>query len=121
MALAPTPRSAATISCWRQSSGNGAAIMPARSTPSSAITLSTVLASCKATMASLRRPSPRRRAAKRRDRPVGFGVGELARRAPVQALPVRRIDQRERVGGAHAGAAEQVVERGAACGLAGVA
>ena len=31
------------MSCWRHSSGSGAAIMPARSTPSSAMTLSTVL------------------------------------------------------------------------------
>ena len=63
IALAPMPRSAATISCCRHSSGSGAAIMPARSTPSSAITLSTVLGSCRATTASARRPSPRRRAA----------------------------------------------------------
>ena len=63
IALAPMRPSAATISCSRQSSGSGAAIMPARITPSSAMTLSTVLASCIATTVSVCSPSPRSLAA----------------------------------------------------------
>ena len=54
-----------------QSSGSGAAIMPARSTPSSASTLSTVLGSCSATTASVGRPKARSRAA----------IAEIARSA----------------------------------------
>jgi len=63
IALAPMPMSAAVISCRRQSSGSGTAIIPARNTPSSAITLSTVLASCSATTASVCKPMLRSRAA----------------------------------------------------------
>ena len=48
MALAPTRPSAPTISCCRHSSGSGAAIMPARSTPRNAMMLSTVFGSCMA-------------------------------------------------------------------------
>ena len=59
IALAPTRPSAATISCLRQSSGKGAAIMPARSTAMKVMTLSTVLASCIATTVSVCRPSRR--------------------------------------------------------------
>jgi len=60
IALALQRKSATSVSCLRQSSGSGAAIMPARSTPSSAITLLTVLASWIATtlsVATLRAPA----------------------------------------------------------------
>ena len=62
-ARAATRVSAAAASAWRQSSGSGAAIRPARSTASSAITLSTVLGSWIATTESVGRPKPRSRAA----------------------------------------------------------
>ena len=45
MALAPSGPSAAAASMLRHSSGNGAAIMPARRTPRIVSTLSTVLGS----------------------------------------------------------------------------
>ncbi len=62
-ARAATRLSAAAASAWRQSSGSGAAISPARITASSAITLSTVLGSWIATTASVGRPNARNRAA----------------------------------------------------------
>ena len=62
-ARAATRPSAAAASACRQSSGKGAAINPARSTASSAITLSTVLGSWIATTESVGSPNPRNRAA----------------------------------------------------------
>ena len=49
----------------------------------------------------------------RRNGAVGLRIGQPPRRAAGEARAVGRIDQRQRVGAAHAGAAEQVVERGA--------
>jgi len=63
IALAPMRPSASIISRSRQSNGSSAAIMPARSTPSRAMTLSTVLASCIATTVSVCSPRPRSLAA----------------------------------------------------------
>ena len=47
----------------------------------------------------------------RGDRAVGLRVGERRGAAVGEGFAVGRIGQRERVGTAHAGAAEQVVER----------
>jgi len=61
-------------------------------------------------------------AGKRRYRTVGLCISQLARRLAGQAFAIRRIGQRQRVGVAHAGAAEQVVKRGAvAVGVLGPA
>ena len=62
-ACAPTRLSAATASARRQSSGSGMAINPARNTPSSVSTLSTVLAIWMPTSTSLRSPIRRSRPA----------------------------------------------------------
>ena len=66
------------------------------------------------TTVSVCRPSPRKRAAIAEIDAVGLRISQPARRAVGEAVAVRRIGQRDRVGLAHAGAAEQVVERGAA-------
>ena len=59
------------------------------------------------------RPSCAQPGREGRDRAVGLRIGQ-ARGAPsVKLCAIVRVDQRERVGMAHAGAAEQVVERGA--------
>ena len=63
MALAPSPAERAAMSARRHNSGSGAAIRPARSTPSIVSTLSTVLGSWMPTTASVCRPSVRSRAA----------------------------------------------------------
>ena len=63
MALAPTRASAAAASARRHSSGSGAAIMPARSTPSSVSTLSTVLGKLDADDGVGLQAEPRSRAA----------------------------------------------------------
>jgi hypothetical protein len=91
----------------RHNIGSGAAMIPARNTPSSAITLSTVLGSCNPTTGSACKPSIRRRAA----------TAEMARSAwvkvsvrAVDALAIARIGNRNRVRMPHAGAAEEVIE-----------
>ena len=53
----------------------------------------------------------------RRDGAVGLRVSQRARRAVGEARAVRRVDQRQRIGDAHAGAAEQVVERRRRCAV----
>ena len=63
MTLAPSRPSAAAASARRHSSGSGAAIMPARSTPRMVSTLSTVLGSWMPTTVSVCKPElaqPRR-------------------------------------------------------------
>ena len=101
------------MSCMRQSSGSGAAIMPARSTPSSAMMLSTRVGELNGHHGVGLQPERTQPGGERRNGAVGLRIGEPARRPAGQALAIGRIDQRQRVGVAHAGAAEQVVERGA--------
>lgn len=52
----------------------------------------------------------------RRYRSVGLRVSQPARRTVGESLTVGRIEQRQRIRAPHAGAAEQVVERGAVAG-----
>ena len=75
IALALQRKSATSISCLRQSSGSGAAIMLARSTPNSAITLST-LDRHHTVGRQAERVQPR---GKRRDRAVCFCVRKPTR------------------------------------------
>ena len=66
------------MSCLRQSSGNGAAIMPARSTPSSAITLSTVLSELQSNHGVGCKPKLEQPRSNIGDGAVGFGVSQPA-------------------------------------------
>ena len=109
--------SAATASARRHNSGSGAAIIPARSTPSMVRMFSTMLGNWMPTMASVGRPMRRSRAGNRRDHAVGLGIGQATRRAVGEALAVRRVGERQRVGPPLRDAAEQLVDGDAAAGL----
>ena len=62
---------------------------------------------------SMEEAQPAQLGGERRYRTVGLREGKLARRAAGEARAIGRIDQRKRLRARHAGAAEQVVERGA--------
>ena len=93
----PVPASAAIMSALRHSGGNGAAIIPARRTPSSVRSSRR----CSAIEARPRRRSANQAGASRfgdgRDDAVGFGVGQLTRRAAGNARTIGRIHQRQRI------------------------
>ena len=100
-------------SARRHNSGSGIAISPARSTPSSVSTLSTVLAICMPTIASRVQPHAAQPPGDGRDHAIGLRIGEAARLAVGEAVAVGRIEQRNVVGPPLRRPAEQLVERGA--------
>ena len=89
------------------------AINPARSTPSSARTLSTVLAICMPTIASVVQAHAAQPPGDRRDHAIGLRIGEAARRAVGEAVAVGRVEQRNVVGPPLRRPPQQLVQRGA--------
>ncbi len=87
--------------------------MPARMTPSSASTLVDRIGQLQRDHRVGWQAEPAQPRGNRGNHPVGLRVSELARCAVGEMLAVRRIDERHRIVATHAGAAEQIVERGA--------
>ena len=110
IAAATARRSASARSRLRHKTGSGAAIIPARSTPNSAMTLSTVFGSCRPMTASACSPSSRRRAAKAEIARSACVNVSLRGARPINTNAVGLIGKRERMRMPHACAAEKVVE-----------
>ena len=96
IALAPMRPSAAIKSARRQSSGRGAAIMPARSTPRMVSTSSTVFGSCTRDHRVGGKAEPAQPRGDRRHDAVGLGIGQPARLAVGEVLAVGRVGKRDR-------------------------